>query len=225
MSALWDASAYDRLSEPQQQWAADVLERLGDLTPDSTVLEVGCGSGRVTEALAALVAQGRVLAIDASPEMVALARRRLGDRATVWCEDVLALKVTEPVDAIVSTATLHWVSNHDLLWPRLACALAPGGRLEAQCGGEGNIARVRAAIEGVARAMAPELVGFSPWVFAGPAQTEQRLRRAGFEAVVTRAARAVRCGGDRSRDAAVGLRPAQHFRAAVRWRPWRGASC
>jgi trans-aconitate 2-methyltransferase len=52
--------------------------------------------------------------------------------------------------------------------------------LEAQCGGEGNIARVREAIEAAARETAPELVGFSPWLFAGPVETEQRLRSAGF---------------------------------------------
>jgi hypothetical protein len=55
--------------------------------------------------------------------------------------------------------------------------------LEAQCGGEGNIARVRDAIEAAARDVAPELVGWSPWVFAGPAETERRLQAAGFTAI------------------------------------------
>jgi trans-aconitate 2-methyltransferase len=180
MSALWDASSYDRLSEPQQQWAADVLGRLCDLAPDSTLLEIGCGTGRVTERLLALVPHGSVLAIDASPDMVALARRRLGGRATVWCEDALELELADRVDAIVSTATLHWVGSHDLLWRRLAQALVPGGRLEVQCGGKGNIERVRVAIERVAREIAPELIGFSPWVFADAPETERRLREAGF---------------------------------------------
>ncbi len=147
---------------------------------DATVLDVGCGTGRVTEALLAMVPRGRVLAIDASADMVALARRRLGDRAEVWCQDVLDLDLHEPVDAIVSTATLHWVPDHDRLWPRLARALRPGGVLEAQCGGEGNIAGVREVIEAVARDAAPELVGWSPWMFAGPQETERRLREAGF---------------------------------------------
>src|SRR5947199_367131 len=81
MAAEWDARTYDESSGPQQAWAADVLGRLGGLTPDATVLDVGCGSGRVTEALVALVPRGRVLAIDASGEMVALARRRRSVRA------------------------------------------------------------------------------------------------------------------------------------------------
>jgi trans-aconitate 2-methyltransferase len=157
-----------------------VLARLEGLAPDAAVLDVGCGTGRVTEALAALVPDGRVLALDASADMVELARARLGDRATVWCQDVLDLALEAPVDAIVSTATLHWVGDHDRLWARLAGSLRAGGRLEVQCGGDGNIARVREAIDAAARATAPELAGWSPWTFAGPQETHARLLAAGF---------------------------------------------
>jgi trans-aconitate 2-methyltransferase len=176
----WDAATYDRTSQPQQAWAADVLARLEGIAENATVLDVGCGTGRVTEMLLDVVPRGRVLAIDASPEMVALARQRLGDRAQVWCQDVLELDLGEPVDAIVSTATLHWVPDHDRLWKRLANALQTGGRLEIQCGGRGNIAGVREVIEAAARKLAPQLVGWSPWVFADSEETEQRLRAAGF---------------------------------------------
>ena len=171
------------MSEPQLQWAAAVLERLEGLPPDATVLDVGCGTGRVTELLPDLVPQGRVLALDASPEMVGLARARLGDRAEVFCSDVLELRLDGLLDAIVSTATLHWVRDHERLWPALARALREGGRLEAQCGGEGNIARVRETIDRVAGDLAPELVGFSPWNFASAQETAGRLARSGFEQV------------------------------------------
>jgi trans-aconitate 2-methyltransferase len=178
----WDARTYDRTSEPQQAWASEVLARLEGIPGDATAMDVGCGTGRVTEALLALVPRGRVLAIDASADMVALARRRLGARAEVWCQDVLDLDLDEPVDVIVSTATLHWVTDHDRLWARLARALRAGGVLEVQCGGAGNIDGVREVIEAVAHDSAPELVGFSPWVFAGPQETERRLQQAGFTA-------------------------------------------
>jgi len=136
----WDARTYDESSQPQQAWASEVLARLGGIAHDATVLDVGCGTGRVT---AALVPRGRVLAIDASVDMVALARERLGDRVEVWCQDVLDLELDEPVDVIVSTAALHWVTDHDRLWVGLARALRPGGVLEVQCGGERNIDRVK----------------------------------------------------------------------------------
>jgi trans-aconitate 2-methyltransferase len=176
----WDAGTYDRTSQPQQSWAEDVLARLEGVPEDATVLDVGCGTGRVTEAIAALVPRGRVLAIDASAAMVAAAAERLGDRATVWQSDVLELEAPEPVDFVVSTATLHWVGDHDRMWHRLAGALRPGGRLEVQCGGFGNIARVRVAIDAAAVQCAPELVGWSPWTFASPEETEPRLAAAGF---------------------------------------------
>ena len=179
----WDASIYDITSEPQQAWAADVLARLGNIEPDATVLDVGCGTGRVTESLLALVPCGRVLAIDLSANMVKLARRRLGERVRVLCGDVLELELAEPVDVIVSTAALHWVIDHERMWARLARALRPGGILEVQCGGAGNLARVRDVIATVARDAAPELVDWSPWEFATPQETEQRLRKVGFTSV------------------------------------------
>jgi trans-aconitate 2-methyltransferase len=183
MATPWDARTYDVSSEPRQAWASEVLGRLQTIPQDATVLDVGCGTGRVTESLLALVPRGRVLAIDASEDMVALARSRLGNRAQVWCQDVLNLDLAEPADVIVSTAALHWVTDHDRMWARLAGALRPEGILEVQCGGKGNIGRVRDVIEIVARDAFPELVGWSPWVFASPQDTERRLREAGFTSI------------------------------------------
>jgi trans-aconitate 2-methyltransferase len=179
----WDARTYDESSQPQQAWASDVLARLEGIGDNGTILDVGCGTGRVTELLLALVSHGRVLAMDASEDMVALAQERLGDRAQVWCQDALDLELDEPVDVLVSTAALHWVTDHDRLWPRLAQALRPGGVLEVQCGGHGNINRVRRVIDAVTRERAPELVGWSPWVFAAPQETEHRLHAAGFTSI------------------------------------------
>ena len=156
---------------------------LGPRQGTDALIDVGCGTGRVTESLLALVPRGRVLAIDASEDMVALARERLGDRAEVCCQDALDLELGDPVDVIVSTAALHWVTDHDRMWARLAGALRPGGILEVQCGGEGNIARVRDVIDTVARDAFPELVGWSPWVFASPQETERRLQAAGFTTI------------------------------------------
>src|SRR3954454_22544240 len=180
MPTEWDAGTYDTASGPQQSWGTDVVARLDGIAADAIVLDVGCGTGIVTEALLELVPRGRVLAFDASAEMVRLARERLGDRAEVWCQDALDLDLDEAVDVIFSTAALHWVPDHDRLWERLGRALRPSGRVEAQCGGQGNIDRVRECIDAAARELALDLVGWSPWVFASPEETQARLDRNGF---------------------------------------------
>jgi len=180
MATPWDAETYDRTSKPQQRWANEVIARVIGVERDATVLDVGCGTGRVTEHLARLVPAGRVLAIDASQEMVELARERLGERAEVRRCDVLDLDPDGEVDVGFSPATLHWVTDHDALWPVLARALKPGGKLEVQCGGEGNIQNVRQVIDEAAASVTSELDGFSPWTFASPQETERRLTDAGF---------------------------------------------
>src|SRR5207302_43419 len=78
-----------------------------------TILDVGCGTGRVTERLLELVPSGRVLAIDASGDMVDLAAARLRGRARVWRQDVLDLDLDLAVAAILSNAPLHCVGDHD----------------------------------------------------------------------------------------------------------------
>src|SRR5438309_11901635 len=106
MATPWDAETYDRTSKPQQRWANEVIARVIGVERDATVLDVGCGTGRVTEHLARLVPAGRVLAVDASEEMVELARERLGERAEVRCCDVLDLDLDGGADRVFCTATL-----------------------------------------------------------------------------------------------------------------------
>lgn len=170
------------MSDPQLAMARDVIDRL-DLRGDERILDVGCGSGRVTEELLARVPNGTVVGVDGSQAMVDQARDRLGDRAQVFAADAAELEVTQPFDAILSTATFHWIGDHERLFARLRAALRPGGRLSAQCGGFGNIANVQAAIDAVDH---PALRGWTgPWNFAAPDETAERLAAAGFKDVWT----------------------------------------
>ncbi len=87
------------------------------------------------------------------------------------------------VDHAFSNAVFHWVADHDELFSGLRQAIRPGGRLVAQCGGRGNVAEVESALQVVCREpqFADRVAGFeSPWNFAGPEQTEVRLKAAGF---------------------------------------------
>jgi trans-aconitate 2-methyltransferase len=178
----WDAETYDAISDPQFSWGMEVLERL-ELRGDEAAIDAGCGSGRVSEELLKRLPGGSLLAVDASEAMVEKARERLGDRAEYLVADLAELEVEQPVELIFSTATFHWVLDHDALFAHLRKALKPGGRLVAQCGGQGNVAEHAKAI--VAVATQPEYAGhfegMTPmWNFAGPEETEQRLCAAGF---------------------------------------------
>ncbi len=142
----WDARTYDRVADPMPHWGTTVLDRLV-LAGDERVLDAGCGSGRVTELLAERLPRGRVIALDGSPSMVDAARHRLGrfgDRIEYVVADLGApLLVEGSVDAVLSTATFHWVPDHGALFAHLAAVIRPGGWLVAQCGGVGNIASIQ----------------------------------------------------------------------------------
>jgi trans-aconitate 2-methyltransferase len=178
----WDGRSYDRISGPQEQMGLEVLSRL-DLSGEETVLDVGCGSGRITEALAARLPRGRTIAVDESESMAAVARERLGADVEVLVADVLGLELDVRLDAVISTATFHWIADHERLFARLHANMRPGGRLVAQCGGEGNIdvLRGRAAAVAEREPYAERMLGWRPpWNYAGPEVTEQRLLAAGF---------------------------------------------
>jgi trans-aconitate 2-methyltransferase len=178
----WDAETYDAVSDPQFEWGMEVLDRL-NLRGDEAVLDAGCGSGRVTEELAKRLPDGRVLAVDGSQAMIDKARERLGDRVSYLVADLSELELDEPVDVIFSTATFHWIVDHDVLFRHLRAALRPGGRLFAQCGGQGNVAAYTERMTTVMALpeFAPHFEGMGGiWNFAGPEETEAKLRAAGF---------------------------------------------
>jgi trans-aconitate 2-methyltransferase len=178
----WDATSYDQVGAPVRAFGRALLDRL-QLRGDETVLDAGCGSGGVTRELVQRLPAGRVIGVDASPSMIERARQSLGDAAELRVADLLDLELESPVDVVFSSATFHWIADHNRLFARLFGALGPGGRLLAQCGGEGNIAGVVAAIDVVGREppFDRHLDGSrGVWNFAGPDETIARLEGAGF---------------------------------------------
>jgi trans-aconitate 2-methyltransferase len=171
----WDARTYDTVNAPMNARGNDAVARL-ELAGGETVLDAGCGTGQVTETLLARLPRGRVIALDASAQMLGAARERFaGDARVSFVQADLGqpLPLAEPVDAIASTSTLHWVRDHDALWRHLAAVLRPGGQLVVDCGGAGNIAAVMRALDELGH---PD----HPWTYAGAQETERRLAAAGF---------------------------------------------
>jgi trans-aconitate 2-methyltransferase len=184
----WNAEVYHRVSNPQLAWGTAVLDRL-PLVGNELVIDVGCGTGRLTTGLVERLPLGRVIGVDRSANMLRGAREHLrpfGARVAFVRADAAALPCDGIADAIFSTATFHWVREHDELFASVFRALVPGGRLVAQCGGGPNIERIRMR---AARLMAdpmfaPHFRGWTnPWEFASAATTEGRLAAAGFAEV------------------------------------------
>jgi len=182
----WNAASYHRVANPHVDWGQAVLERL-PLRGDETVIDAGCGTGRLTALLLERLPRGRVIAIDGSRNMLdeayAHLEPRFAGRVTYVQSDLLALDLQEDADVVFSTATFHWVPDHPALFARLYAALKPGGWLVAQCGGGPNIAAVaNRALALLRQDPFAERVGpwDGPWTFAGPQDTVARLGSAGF---------------------------------------------
>ena len=181
----WDGKTYDRIGTPQLEWGRVVLDRM-DLRGDETIIDAGCGSGRVTELLLERLPEGRVIALDGSASMIDAARERLGAHANVEFAvmDLLELDLGgRQVDGVISTATFHWITDHARLFERLHAVIRPGGQLVAQCGGKGNIAEVLR--QSYAVMAEPAWSGWfdgyvDPHRFADAPETEELLRAAGF---------------------------------------------
>jgi trans-aconitate 2-methyltransferase len=187
----WNAVAYDRLSQPQFLWGQRVLSDLR-LRGDEIVLDAGCGSGRLTALLAENLSSGRVVGLDLSRNMVRLARQnlrlRFGDRTQFIAADLLHLPFLGCFDGIFSTASFHWVLDHNALFRSLFAALRPAGWLHAQCGGGPNLERLRHRMRALSQTpeFAPWLGQFrEPWYFSDAESAADRLRAAGFRDVET----------------------------------------
>lgn len=177
----WVGSSYDRISEPHAAMGAAALDRL-ELSGHERVLDAGCGSGRLTEQLLERLPRGTVLALDGSASMLAEAAGRLarfGPQVTYVRGDLgrPPLPIDGSVDAVLSTATFHWILDHEALFSGLAAVLRRGGQLSVQCGGRGN----GAAMIEAARAEGVETAGV--FNMAGADETARRLDDAGFVAV------------------------------------------
>jgi len=185
----WNAEKYHRVSEPQLRWGLQVLDTL-TLRGNETVLDAGCGSGRLTAHLFDKLPTGRVVALDVSAQMLSVARRELasfGSRVDFIEADLLALPpvLNQSLDVVFSAATFHWVLDHHALFLGLAAVLKPGGRLRSQCGGHGNLAGFTELYTEVAKSFeyARYFEGFVyPAHYAEVGHTLEGLTAAGFVA-------------------------------------------
>jgi SAM-dependent methyltransferase len=170
----WDPERYARHARFVSDLGQPVVELL-DPQPGERILDLGCGDGALTEKLSALGAT--VVAVDASPEQVAAARARGLDARVA---DGEALTFEAEFEAVFSNAALHWMKRPDAVVDGVRRALRPGGRFVAECGGQGNVARIVAALEAALRRRGRDPDAANPWHFAGPDECRRRLEDRGF---------------------------------------------
>lgn len=181
----WDGATYEAVSAPQHAWGKKVLARLV-VDDGARILDAGCGSGRVTRELLERWPNVRVLGVDLSASMLDEASAKLspmfGDRVAFAKRDLLSLD-QGIFDAIISTATFHWIDDHAALFRRLHASLRPGGKLVAQCGGGDNLLRLygRARVLDRDPRFSAHLSSYAPpHHFANVDDTRARLVAAGF---------------------------------------------
>lgn len=186
----WNSQAYHKVSNPQFEWGLKVLERL-ELCGDERVMDAGCGSGRLTAKLLERLPGGEVVGVDLSHNMLTQAVEHLrgfGSRATLVQADLTRLPFDNEFDVVFSTASLHWVLDHEAMFTSLARALKAGGKIEAQCGGGANLHDVHRRVKLLMES--PKYARFFAtwkhlWEFANAETTAERMRRAGFVDVET----------------------------------------
>ncbi len=182
----WNAEAYHKVSAPQTSWGQKVLNRL-HVSGDERAIDAGCGSGKLTAELLERLPDGRLIAIDRSWNMLMTARANLrpafGPRVKFAQVSLPLMPFANWADVVFSTATFHWIRDHDALFANIYTALRNGGRLHAQCGGGPNLKRAHELAEQVMTlpSFAPHFQDWpGPWEFAYPQVTSDRLQRAGF---------------------------------------------
>jgi trans-aconitate methyltransferase len=148
-NARWDAADYAANSVVQQTWARELIAKL-NLRGDESILDVGCGDGKVTAELARASPDGLVVGTDASPQMIAFAKRtfpaKKNPNLKFQVMDARKIKFARQFDVIFSNAALHWVDDHEKVLRGAATVLKPGGRLVVSCGGKGNAQDVFVAL-------------------------------------------------------------------------------
>ena len=130
MSSTWDPSQYERFAEPRLRPGLELLARIPVEAP-RRVVDLGCGTGNLTAALAARWPEAEVVGVDHSAEML----ERAGEVApAVRFEEGDAETYCPPpgTDILFSNACFHWVRGHEQLLTRLAGSVAPGGALAFQ---------------------------------------------------------------------------------------------
>jgi trans-aconitate methyltransferase len=171
----WNAEHY----AANARFVADLAEPLVDLLapqPGEDILDLGCGDGALTEAIARRGAN--VLGVDGSLDMVRAAQAR--DLQALWM-DGQHLALDRTFDAVFSNAALHWMPDAVSVLRGVRRVLRPGGRFVGEMGGHGNVASIATALRASLRSRGVPPEAARVWFFPTEDVYAAMLREAGFE--------------------------------------------
>ncbi len=184
----WDASDYEQSSSTQQKWARELIAKL-NLKGTEKVLDIGCGGGKVTAEIAAIVTGGAVHGIDSSYEMIQLAQSHYaqsnGSNINFTQIDARSLPFHNDFDVVFSNAALHWIKDHLSVLKGISRSLCPGGKMLLQMGGGKDNAAAMVSVfdELITRDIWREyFINFTfPYNFYGPEEYHPWLSETGFD--------------------------------------------
>ena len=182
----WNPEDYAKSSDAQLKWAQELRQNL-NLQGYESVIDVGCGDGKITADFAKTLPKGRVTGVDSSPEMIAYATRiyplEQYSNLSFACVDARSLNFEQEFDLCFSNAVLHWVDDHPAFLHGAHRSLRSGGQLAVSCGGKGGAADVLQVFSElvVCESWQRYFNGFhNPYFFYGDQEYSPWLKEAGF---------------------------------------------
>ncbi len=150
MKQNWNAEDYAKNSQCQLQLGEELIEKLS-LTGNESLLDIGCGDGKITAKLSKILKNGEVVGIDASENLINFASKEFPNdkfqNLTFYQMDACAINFSEKFDIAFSNACLHWVKDHSGVLGKVRACLEPKGRILFQMGGRGNVGEVLNAVK------------------------------------------------------------------------------
>jgi trans-aconitate 2-methyltransferase len=127
----WDPAQYERFSDERSAPFFDLL-MLVEPCMGGRVVDLGCGTGELTQVLHERSGAKSTLGVDSSEAMLERSKSHAGGGLRFELGDIADWVPAEPLDVVFSNAALHWVDDHAELFARLTAALRPGGQLAVQ---------------------------------------------------------------------------------------------
>ncbi|MGD6932645.1 MAG: class I SAM-dependent methyltransferase [Candidatus Bathyarchaeia archaeon] len=155
---VWNAKDYQKNSQNQYAWAQELIPKL-HLSGNETLLDIGCGDGKITAEIAKALPNGRVIGIDSSQEMINLAQTLFPKNdypnLSFQVADARNFVFQEIFDRVFSNAALHWIPNQSPVLFNVNKCLKPGGQLLFQMAGKGNAQSILNILD--------EMLSVEPW--------------------------------------------------------------